>query len=529
MEIWLLAARLILAFVFGTAAIAKLLDRKTSRQTFIDFGLPENFAAIFTVLLPIAELSTAVILLPVQSAWAGAIAALTLLLLFTLAIAWNLARGNKPDCNCFGQLHSEPIGGTTIMRNLFLSALAVLLIAAGKESAGTDIFRWINQLTLSERANFFLGCAVVCVLLAIAWLLKQAVKQQAAILQRVADLENKLSGDDLTPTQAREDAALPQQQLPIGSPAPDFSLADLQGQTVSLQNLLSANKPLFLFFVAPTCSPCAALRPEIARWQKAFSERLDFVIISKGTAAENRAKFAPQGIETVLLQNQAEVSESYGAKWTPAAVFVKADGTIGSHIAYGSEEIKKLFHHVAKSNEIVPWTSTISQRNGHANETLAPLQIGEEAPPLSLPDIAGKTVGLTDFRGKKTMLLFWSPECSYCEKMLDDLRFLESQASKSLPQILIISKGTAEANLALNLRSPILLDEDFETSKIFGAAGTPSAILLDEKGRIASAVGVGAKQVFALAGVNQLALQKQRPAKIHVLQNGLGAINGNDS
>jgi hypothetical protein len=35
---------------------------------------------------------------------------LALLVLFIVAIAVTLARGRKPDCHCFGQLHSKPIG-----------------------------------------------------------------------------------------------------------------------------------------------------------------------------------------------------------------------------------------------------------------------------------------------------------------------------------------------------------------------------------------------------------------------------------
>ena len=41
-------------------------------------------------------------------AFAAIVAAL--LLAFVGGIAFNMARGNAPDCHCFGQLHSEPAG-----------------------------------------------------------------------------------------------------------------------------------------------------------------------------------------------------------------------------------------------------------------------------------------------------------------------------------------------------------------------------------------------------------------------------------
>jgi hypothetical protein len=56
-------------------------------------------------------------LLPVATAWWGAVAALALLALFLAAIAFSFARGRRPDCHCFGQLHSAPIGSRTVIRN----------------------------------------------------------------------------------------------------------------------------------------------------------------------------------------------------------------------------------------------------------------------------------------------------------------------------------------------------------------------------------------------------------------------------
>jgi hypothetical protein len=44
------------------------------------------------------------------------------------------------------------------------------------------------------------------------------------------------------------------------------------------------------------------------------------------------------------------------------------------------------------------------------------------------------------------------------------------------------------------------MDEGFSVGRKFGAGGTPSAILVDEKGMIASDVAVGAPAVLALAG-----------------------------
>jgi hypothetical protein len=48
----------------------------------------------------------------------------------------------------------------------------------------------------------------------------------------------------------------------------------------------------------------------------------------------------------------------------------------------------------------------------------------------------------------------------------------------------------------------VLLDATFKTGELFGVSGTPSAVLLDEGGRVASAVAIGAEAVLTLANSN---------------------------
>jgi uncharacterized membrane protein YphA (DoxX/SURF4 family) len=107
MGIALLLTRLLLAVVFVAAGAAKLADREGSRRAAVDFGVPTPLATPLAALLPLAELAVAAALIPASTAWWGAAAALTLLLFFAAGIVANLVRGRKPDCHCFGQLHSE--------------------------------------------------------------------------------------------------------------------------------------------------------------------------------------------------------------------------------------------------------------------------------------------------------------------------------------------------------------------------------------------------------------------------------------
>ena len=52
---------------------------------------------------------------------------------------------------------------------------------------------------------------------------------------------------------------------------------------------------------------------------------------------------------------------------------------------------------------------------------------------------------------------------------------------------------------AMGLRSPVVLDEGFNVGRLFGATGTPMALLVDAQGNIASELAVGARAVLELA------------------------------
>ncbi len=102
---------------------------------------------------------------------------------------------------------------------------------------------------------------------------------------------------------------------------------------------------------------------------------------------------------------------------------------------------------------------------------------------------------------RDTLVLFWNPHCGFCQQMIEDVRALEQSRSPATPRLLLVSSGSAAENEAQGLTAPIALDNGFAVGTAFGATGTPSAILVDRHGRIASGLAVGAPQVMALAAV----------------------------
>src|SRR5262245_23041353 len=121
MQTILLIFRLLLSGVFVVAGLSKLADPAGSRQSLSDFGLPGALVKFAVVMLPLAEIAVAMSLLPAGLAWYGAVGAVVLLTAFILGIAGALIKGRKPECHCFGQLHSKPIGWDLMARNVALA------------------------------------------------------------------------------------------------------------------------------------------------------------------------------------------------------------------------------------------------------------------------------------------------------------------------------------------------------------------------------------------------------------------------
>src|SRR5215208_4599491 len=185
----LLIARLLLALVFFVAGASKLADRKGSRQAMIDFGVPAAVATPLGVFLPLSELTVVAALVPASAAWWGALGALMLLLVFVAGISLNLARGRKPDCRCFGQLHSTPVGAKTLLRNGALAIAAGFLVWQGEDGAGPSAVGWLGNLTAAQLAALLLGLAVLGAVAAQWWFLLHLLGQIGRLLVRMDELE----------------------------------------------------------------------------------------------------------------------------------------------------------------------------------------------------------------------------------------------------------------------------------------------------------------------------------------------------
>lgn len=308
MDALLIGARLMLAGVFATAGLAKLADRAGTRSSLQRFGVPAASVGAAALLLPVAEIATAVALIPQPTARWGAVAGMVLLVAFIVAIANAVSRGKAPECNCFGNVHSAPAGKGTIARNVALAVAAGYVTVDGP---GPAIHTWVGERDAD-------GVATAAILTTVTLTLVSARLW-------AGNRELRRSLDD-----ARSELVRLPPGLPVGADAPGFESIGFDASELSLKSLTADGRPVVLIFVASGCGACEGLLPLVDRWQAMLSDQI-----------------------TIAVVDDPEVLKLYRVSGTPSAVAVTPDQRIASVPADGPPAIETLVRLQLRSREPV--------------------------------------------------------------------------------------------------------------------------------------------------------------------------------
>ena len=319
MNALLLTARCLLAAVFLVAAFGKFFDLAGARRALEEFGAPSGAARLGGVALPVAEAAVAVALLIRPSARWGAAGALLLLLVFIGGVARAMSQGRAPDCHCFGQIHSEPAGPSTLIRNVLLAVPAAVVIVGGD---GPSLDGGLGSLDGTQAGLVATAVLAAALALAVAQLRsdKRRLKRELAAVI----------------------AARMPPGLPRGAPAPEFALAPVRGQASSLSELMEPARPAVLVFVSTSCGPCLQMLPTLARWQQSLADSLTLSAIFAGEAAEIERLSEEHELSGALAQDRDETFIAYALRATPSAVLIDQDGTIAAAPAEGVPAIEAL-------------------------------------------------------------------------------------------------------------------------------------------------------------------------------------------
>ncbi len=488
MDVVLLILRLILFGVFAVAGISKLLDPEGAKKAMLDFGTPEEFTGFFAYALPFAEIVFAVCMLFVSMSWIGSAGCLLLLTSFIGGMIWQMAQGNAPDCHCFGQIHSEPVGKKSLIRNIVFAGIALVLLFSGRNNQGLELSASIAGMVQMVLILFL----VILGLLLLGYLVKVA-SQQTEIMRRLGVLEIASGNPEAV---ERNSAGDPSDGLPIGAPLPEFAIEDLKGRVVRLDHLLDGRKPSLFLFVGAQCGPCESLLPEIAEWEAELSDRIQFIFVTHGDHAVNREKFGrPDRI--VLIEAERELAGAVNAKWTPTALFVDGRGNIASHVAAGDVSIRRLIEQI-KTRNLSDDLVYFLGMNGHRRPN-----IGESIPDFKVTDLNGRELTKKSFEGHRTVVAFSSPGCSHCGQLMREIKEWEAERRSNDPHLVVFTDGDADHEKKLGLRSSMVIDKGFSLSGRFGMRGVPSAVLIDEDGIIVSEAAIGSANIWSLMGIRR--------------------------
>jgi thiol-disulfide isomerase/thioredoxin len=127
-----------------------------------------------------------------------------------------------------------------------------------------------------------------------------------------------------------EEAAAAGEELP--RQAPEFTLLDLQGRSVSLADF--KGRAVVIDFWATWCPPCLFQVPELNAFWKKHRAAGDVVVVGVAVDAEGADVVGPwvaeQGVEYPILVGDEALARRFGAQGFPTLAIVRPDGSLDS-------------------------------------------------------------------------------------------------------------------------------------------------------------------------------------------------------
>lgn len=117
-------------------------------------------------------------------------------------------------------------------------------------------------------------------------------------------------------------------------------------------------------------------------------------------------------------------------------------------------------------------------------------QEARKAPPLVLKDLRGRTVRLSDYRGKVVLLNFWATWCPPCRAEVPDLvRWQREYKARGLRVLGVTYPPTDRAGVRrfvrrFRLNYPVLLGSRDTRTLFYGGETLPVTVMIDREGNV---------------------------------------------
>ena len=117
--------------------------------------------------------------------------------------------------------------------------------------------------------------------------------------------------------------------------------------------------------------------------------------------------------------------------------------------------------------------------------------IGKEAPAFSLQDQDGKTVNLSDFKGKTVVLEWFNQGCPYVVRHYKAKTMIDTAAKYKDKDVVWLAINTTAGKTAddnkasaesWGINYPILSDTSSSVAQAYGAKSTPHMFVIDKEG-----------------------------------------------
>lgn len=126
------------------------------------------------------------------------------------------------------------------------------------------------------------------------------------------------------------------------------------------------------------------------------------------------------------------------------------------------------------------------------------IKVGAEAPDFALPNLRGKQIKLSDYKGKVVFLNFWATWCPPCRTEMPSMQKLYNKLGQKDFAIVAVAldkiggKGVKPFIEKNNYTFPVLLDPSGSVATRYRVQSIPSTLIIDRQGKIVN-LHIGAR------------------------------------